>query len=93
MQVRVSDLVESNGNGSGMIAQEQSLSLSSRPDLDMIKPPPGSRTPDMKVEKDQQGYDLDGRDSADGVRYCLLEGDDETDEASGTSKEMIDQSA
>ncbi|TKW29607.2 hypothetical protein SEVIR_3G407600v4 [Setaria viridis] len=93
LQVRVSDLVESDGNGSRMIAQEQSLSLSSRPNLNIIKPPVGSRIPDMKVEKDQPGYDFDGIDSADGVRYCLLEADDETDEASGASKEMIDQSA
>lgn len=85
--------MESDGNGSRMIAQEQSLSLSSRPNLNIIKPPVGSRIPDMKVEKDQPGYDFDGIDSADGVRYCLLEADDETDEASGASKEMIDQSA
>ncbi|PUZ67931.1 hypothetical protein GQ55_3G474200 [Panicum hallii var. hallii] len=93
LQVRVTDLVDSNGNGSRMIAQEQSLSLSSRPDLKVINPPVANRIPDMKVEKDQQGYDFDGIDSADGVAYCLLESDDGSDEASGASKEMIDQSA
>ncbi|CAN6343911.1 unnamed protein product [Urochloa humidicola] len=93
LQVRVTDLVESNGNGSRMIAQEQSLRLSSRPDLNVLKPPVGSRISGMKVEKDQPGYDFDGIDSADGVAYCLLEPDDGSDEASGASKEMIDQSA
>ncbi|OEL26897.1 K(+) efflux antiporter 3, chloroplastic [Dichanthelium oligosanthes] len=93
LQVRVSDLVESNGNSSRMIAQEQSLSLSSRPDLEAIKPPVGNRILGMKMEKDQPGYDFGGIDSADGVTYCLLESDDESDEASGASKEMIDQSA
>ncbi|CAN6352419.1 unnamed protein product [Urochloa humidicola] len=93
LQVRVSDLVESNGSGSRMIAQEQTLRLSSRPDLKVLTPPVGSRIPGMKVEKDQPGYDFDGIDSADGVAYCLLESDDKSDEASGASKEMIDQSA
>ncbi|CAN6335101.1 unnamed protein product [Urochloa humidicola] len=93
LQVRVTDLVESNGNGSRMIAQEQSLRLSSRPDLNVLKPPVGSRISGMKVEKDQPGYDFDGIDSADGVAYCLLEPDDGSDEASGASKDMIDQSA
>ncbi|CAN6361904.1 unnamed protein product, partial [Urochloa humidicola] len=93
LQVRVTDLVDSNGSGSRMIAQEQSLRLSSRPDLKVLKPPVGSRIPGMKVEKDQPGYDFDGIDSADGVAYCLLEPDDGSDEASGASKEMIDQSA
>lgn len=88
MQVRVSDLVESNGNSSRMIAQEHSLSLSSRPDIKAIKPPVANQIPDMKVESDKPGYD-----SEDGVAYCLLESDDESDEASSTSKEMIDQSA
>ncbi|CAL4897686.1 unnamed protein product [Urochloa decumbens] len=85
LQVRVTDLVESNGNGSRMIAQEQSLRLSSRPDLKVLKP-----LPVMKVEKDQPEYEFD---AADGVAYCLLESDDKSDEASGASKEMIDQSA
>ncbi|CAN6357098.1 unnamed protein product [Urochloa humidicola] len=93
LQVRVTDLADSNGSGSRMIAQEQSLRLSSRPDLKVLKPPVGSRIPGMKVEKDQPGYDFDGIDSADGVAYCLLEPDDGSDEASGASKEMIDQSA
>lgn len=93
LQVRVSDLVESNGNGSRMVAQEQSLSLSSRPDIKVLKPPVVSRVPDIKVKSDLPGYDLDGADSADGVTYCLLESDDESDEASSSRKEMIDQSA
>jgi len=93
LQVRVSDLVDGNGNSSRMIAKEQSLSLSSRPDLEIIKPPVGNWIPDMNVEKDQPGYDFDGIDSADGVTYCLMESDDGSDEASGASKEMIDQSA
>ncbi|XP_066355407.1 K(+) efflux antiporter 3, chloroplastic-like isoform X2 [Miscanthus floridulus] len=93
LQVRVSDLVESNGNGSRMVAQEQLLSLSSRPDIKAIKPPVANRIPDMKVENDKPGYDFDRVDSEDGVAYCLLESDDGSDEASSTSKEMIDQSA
>ncbi|KAG2622206.1 hypothetical protein PVAP13_3NG276500 [Panicum virgatum] len=93
LQVRVSDLVDGNGNSSRMIAKEQSLSLSSRPDLEIIKPPVGNWIPDMNVEKDQPGYDFDGIDSADGVTYCLMESDDDSDEASGASKKMIDQSA
>jgi len=71
-----------------MIAKEQLLSLSSRPD-----PPVRNWIPDMKVEKDQPGYDFDEIDSADGVTYCLMESDDGSDEASSASKEMIDQSA
>ena len=86
MQVRVSDLVESNGNGSRMIAQEQSLSLSSRPDIKVIKPSVANRLPDMKLENDFVV------DSEDGVAYCVLKSDDESDGASSTSKEMIDQS-
>ncbi|ONM32801.1 K(+) efflux antiporter 3 chloroplastic [Zea mays] len=38
-------------------------------------------------------YDFDRVDSENGVTYCLLESDDQSDEASSTSKEMIDQSA
>ncbi|XP_066355664.1 K(+) efflux antiporter 3, chloroplastic-like isoform X2 [Miscanthus floridulus] len=86
LQVRVSDLVESNGNGSRMVAQEQLLSLSSRPDIKAIKPPVANRIPDMKVENDKPGYDFDRVDSEDGVAYCLLESDDGSDEASSTSK-------
>jgi hypothetical protein len=89
----VSDLVESNGNGSRMVAQEQLLSLSSRLDIKAIKPPVSNRIPDMKVENDKPGYDFDRVDSEDGVAYCLLESDDGSDEASSTSKETIDQSA
>ena len=85
--------MDGNGNSSRMIAKEQSLSLSSRPDLEIIKPPVGNWIPDMNVEKDQPGYDFDEIDSADGVTYCLMESDDGSDEASGASKEMIDQSA
>ncbi|KAF8655676.1 hypothetical protein HU200_060996 [Digitaria exilis] len=93
LQVRVTDLVDSNGNSSRIIAQEQSLSLSSRPDLKAIKPPVGTRIPGMKVEKDRPGYDFDRRDSTDGVTQCLLESDEKSDESSSASKEMIDQSA
>lgn len=93
LQVRVSDLVESNGNSSRMVAPEQSLSLSSRPDIKAIKPPVANGIPDMKVENDKTGYDFDRVDSENGVTYCLLESDDQSDEASSTSKEMIDQSA
>jgi len=90
LQVRVSDLVDSNGNSSRMVAQEQSLSLSSRPDIKAIKPAVTNRIPDMKVENENPGYDFDRVDSEDGVAYCLLESDDGSDEASSTSKEMID---
>lgn len=89
----MSDLVESNGNSSRMVAPEQSLSLSSRPDIKAIKPPVANGIPDMKVENDKTGYDFDRVDSENGVTYCLLESDDQSDEASSTSKEMIDQSA
>lgn len=87
--------MDSNGNSSRIIAQEQSLSLSSRPDLKTIKPPVGTRIPaGMKVEKDRPAeYDFGGRDSTDGVTHCLLESDEGSDESSGASKEMIDQSA
>ncbi|XP_066357603.1 LOW QUALITY PROTEIN: K(+) efflux antiporter 3, chloroplastic-like [Miscanthus floridulus] len=93
LQVRVSDLVDSNGNSSRMVAQEQSLSLSSRPDIKAIKPAVTNRIPDMKVENENPGYDFDRVDSEDGVAYCLLGSDDESDQASSTSKDMIDQSA
>lgn len=83
--------MESNGNASRMVAQE-SLSLSSRPDIKAMKPRVAKRIPDMKVENDKPGYDFDRVDSEDGVAYCLLESDDGSDEASSTSKEMIDQS-
>lgn len=93
LQVRVSDLVDSNGNSSRMVAQEQALSLSSRPDIKAIKPAVTNRISDMKVENENPGYDFDRVDSEDGVAYCLLGSDDESDQASSTSKDMIDQSA
>jgi len=76
-----------------MVAQEQALSLSRRPDVKAIKPAVTNRIPDMKVENENPGYDFDRVESEDGVAYCLLESDDGSDEASSTSKEMIDQSA
>jgi hypothetical protein len=63
LQVRVSDLVETNGNGTGMIPREQSLGLSRRPEVRVMKAAPESPIPDLNgnVESD------------DGVKYCLLE--------------------
>jgi hypothetical protein len=76
-----------------MVAQEQALSLSSRPDIKAIKPAVTNRISDMKVENENPGYDFARIDSEDGVAYCLLGSDDESDQASSTSKDMIDQSA
>uniref|UniRef100_A0A453JKT4 Uncharacterized protein n=2 Tax=Aegilops tauschii TaxID=37682 RepID=A0A453JKT4_AEGTS len=63
LQVRVSDLVESNGNGSGMIPREQSLGLSSRPEVRVIKTTPENPMPNLNTKNE----------SEDGVKYCLLE--------------------
>ncbi|VAI26856.1 unnamed protein product [Triticum turgidum subsp. durum] len=63
LQVRVSDLVESNGNGSGMIPREQSLGLSSRPEVRVIKTTPENSMPNLNTKNE----------SEDGVKYCLLE--------------------
>ncbi|KAL5206108.1 hypothetical protein ABZP36_034317 [Zizania latifolia] len=92
LEVRVSDMVERNGNGSRMIAQEQSLSLSSRPNIPVIEAPLEGRIPELKIENEQPRYDFSNIESEDGVKYCLLETTDEDSEASGASKEMIDQS-
>ncbi|TVU49004.1 hypothetical protein EJB05_00294, partial [Eragrostis curvula] len=95
LEVRVTDLVESNGSSSGMVARKQSLSLSKRPEVIVVKRKPvGNLVPEgVEVENDQPGYDLEDMESGDGVKYCLLENDDDSDGASSTSKEMIDQSA
>jgi hypothetical protein len=94
LQVRVSDLVEkSNGNSSRPIARKQSLSLSKRPEVIVVKKPAGNLNT-LEVEDDQPGYDLEDRESGDGSKYCLLEAaDDDNGGASSTTKEMIDQSA
>ncbi|XBH89211.1 hypothetical protein VPH35_081157 [Triticum aestivum] len=63
LQVRVSDLVESNGNGSGMIPREQSLGLSSRPEVRVMKTTPDNPMPNLNNKNE----------SEDGVKYCLLE--------------------
>lgn len=63
LQVRVSDLVESNGNGSGMIPREQSLGLSSRPEVRVIKTTPENPMTNLNTKNE----------SEDGVKYCLLE--------------------
>ncbi|GJN35531.1 hypothetical protein PR202_gb24317 [Eleusine coracana subsp. coracana] len=92
--VRVSDF-ESNGKGSRTIAQKQSLSLSKRPEVILVKKKPaGNLIPDtMEVENDKSGYDLEDIESGDGVKYCPLETSDDNCGASSTSKEMVDQSA
>jgi hypothetical protein len=63
LQVRVSDLVETNGNGTGMIPREQSLGLSRRPEVRVMKAAPESPIPDLNGNAE----------SDDGVKYCLLE--------------------
>ncbi|KAK3137042.1 hypothetical protein QOZ80_5BG0446860 [Eleusine coracana subsp. coracana] len=94
LEVRVSDF-ESNGKGSRTIAQKQSLSLSKRPEVILVKKKPaGNLIPDtMEVENDKSGYDLEDIESGDGVKYCPLETSDDNCGASSTSKEMVDQSA
>jgi hypothetical protein len=93
LQVRVSDLVEkSNGNSSRQIARKQSLSLSKRPEVIVVKKPAGNLNA-LEVEDDQPGYDLEDRESGDGSKYCLLEATDDNGGTSSTTKEMIDQSA
>ncbi|KAL6847190.1 hypothetical protein ACP4OV_023043 [Aristida adscensionis] len=92
LQVRVSDLVESVGSSNtGMVAQKQSLSLSKRPDVIVMKKPVEDLIPDVKVENDQSEYEFE--ESGDGVKYCLLKTADDSNGAPGASKEMIDQSA
>ncbi|KAL6623400.1 hypothetical protein ACP70R_033279 [Stipagrostis hirtigluma subsp. patula] len=91
LEVRVSDLVESNDNNSRMIAQKQSLSLSKRPEVIVLKSPKRDLIPDVNVENEQPGYDLE--ESGDGVNYCVMETTDDSNGAPGTGKEMIDQSA
>lgn len=93
LQVRVSDLVESNGKGSRRIAQKQSLSLSKRPEVIVVKKPTANLIPDTMEENDQPGYDLEDIESGDGVKYCPLDTSDDNGGASSTSKEMVDQSA
>ncbi|XP_048528093.1 LOW QUALITY PROTEIN: K(+) efflux antiporter 3, chloroplastic [Triticum urartu] len=84
LQVRVSDLVESNGNGSGMIPREQSLGLSSRPEVRVMKTTPDNPMPNLNNKNE----------SEDGVKYCLLEtADGEETGASSGSKEMTDQTS
>ncbi|EAZ37381.1 hypothetical protein OsJ_21719 [Oryza sativa Japonica Group] len=92
LEIRISDLVERNGNGSRMIAQEDSLRLSSRPNIPLIEATLEDRIPETTGENDQTGYDFNNIDSEDGVKYCLLEASDDESEASNSSKEMIDQS-
>lgn len=92
LQIRISDLVERSGNGSRMIAQEDSLRLSSRPNIPLIEATLEDRIPETTGENDQTGYDFNNIDSEDGVKYCLLEASDDESEASNSSKEMIDQS-
>lgn len=75
-----------------MIAQEDSLRLSSRPNIPLIEATLEDRIPETTVENDQTGYDFSNIDSEDGVKYCLLEASDDESEASNSSKEMIDQS-
>uniref|UniRef100_A0ACD5X6Z8 Uncharacterized protein n=1 Tax=Avena sativa TaxID=4498 RepID=A0ACD5X6Z8_AVESA len=63
LQVRVSDLVDTNGNGTGMIPREQSLGLSRRPEVRVMKAAPENSVPGLNGSAE----------SDDGVKYCLLE--------------------
>jgi hypothetical protein len=83
IQVRVTDLVQDNGNTAQKLAQEQTFSIS-RPDIPLISTSDRIQLSGM-VETDT-GLSPDDVESDDGVKYCRLDVDDQLEE------EMLDRS-
>ncbi|KAJ3674522.1 hypothetical protein LUZ60_005138 [Juncus effusus] len=78
LQVRVTDLVPDNGTNAPKLANEQSLSLSRRPDIALIESSDDVQlSGSVKLESES-----DSEESDDGVKYCILDVD--------TEEEMMD---